>query len=166
MQVWFQNRRAKFRRNERNILAQRNTMYSGHQLDPQRSPETPISARPGPLSVSGTDYLSWPSTLGGYGTLGQGHAAANGVTSPTYPCPPLPGSGASGTQSSPTPGGSCAYSRPACPSPNSAAMHGMAPVMPTYSGNHPQSSPFSYQFGLKTPDYLHQRPYMLSQPMT
>lgn len=62
-QVWFQNRRAKFRRNERNMLAQRNALYGGASagrpvLEPC-SLEQPIAARPSPV---GSDYLSWSAT--------------------------------------------------------------------------------------------------------
>ena len=56
-QVWFQNRRAKFRRNERNMLAQRSSMY-GRSPEPAPGIEQPIAPRPTPLSP---EYLSWPT---------------------------------------------------------------------------------------------------------
>jgi len=80
-QVWFQNRRAKFRRNERNILSQRNSVYtpssvlaphdpssasSGLLLDPSSAQRTPVAA--GPPNYR-TDYLSpWSSYGTPYGT--------------------------------------------------------------------------------------------------
>lgn len=55
-QVWFQNRRAKFRRNERNLMAQRQSIYG---RSPENTPiEQPITPRPSPMN---SDYLSWPT---------------------------------------------------------------------------------------------------------
>ena len=145
-QVWFQNRRAKFRRNERNMLAQRSSMYGGRGVEQQCSAEQPIGARPGPLNVGSADYLSWPSSLSaGYSPL------QNGMP---YTCNSLPSPGTQQPQqASPTSSSSCVFSRTASPTPS-------------YPPNNPSAF---YQFtglnSLKTPDYL-QRNYMLSQPMT
>jgi len=73
-QVWFQNRRAKFRRNERNILSQRNSLYGRPMESPGTAAaanlEQPIAARP--TAVNTADYLSWSS--GPYG----------GISNPSY----------------------------------------------------------------------------------
>ena len=53
LQVWFQNRRAKFRRNERNMMAQRSSLYG---RPAETTVEQPIAARPNPVN---SDYLSW-----------------------------------------------------------------------------------------------------------
>ena len=60
--MWFQNRRAKFRRNERNILAQRNTLYGGGRppVPEPSSPEQPIIAAARPTQTGHSEYLSWP----------------------------------------------------------------------------------------------------------
>ena len=69
-QVWFQNRRAKFRRNERNIMAQRTSLYGRPTLEsPPSGMEQPIAARPTAMSP---EYLGWSPS------------AYSPVTSPPY----------------------------------------------------------------------------------
>ena len=116
LQVWFQNRRAKFRRNERNILAQRTSLYGRPSLEspPSAGMEQPIAARPTPMAP---EYLSWSPS------------AYSPVTSPAYHHPHHQhGAGAPGMTPGPTTSSSCAmvgnpsYAAPSMVGPSIASL--------------------------------------------
>ncbi|XP_036756862.1 paired mesoderm homeobox protein 1 isoform X1 [Manis pentadactyla] len=65
VQVWFQNRRAKFRRNERAMLANKNASLLKSYSGDVTAVEQPVVPRPAPRP---TDYLSW-GTASPYSTM-------------------------------------------------------------------------------------------------
>lgn len=82
IQVWFQNRRAKFRRNERNMLAQRSSLYGRPSLEaPSSGLEQPVAPRPTAINP---EYLSWSTSPYG-GPISNPAGAYNSVANNMSP---------------------------------------------------------------------------------
>ncbi|XP_061441229.1 paired mesoderm homeobox protein 1 isoform X1 [Rhineura floridana] len=78
VQVWFQNRRAKFRRNERAMLANKNASLLKSYSGDVTAVEQPIVPRPAPRP---TDYLSW-GTASPYSSAMASYSASCTSASP------------------------------------------------------------------------------------
>ncbi|XP_026537979.1 paired mesoderm homeobox protein 1 [Pseudonaja textilis] len=78
VQVWFQNRRAKFRRNERAMLANKNASLLKSYSGDVTAVEQPIVPRPAPRA---SDYLSW-GTASPYSTAMASYSASCTNASP------------------------------------------------------------------------------------
>ncbi|NP_001161626.1 paired mesoderm homeobox 2-like protein [Saccoglossus kowalevskii] len=76
VQVWFQNRRAKYRRNERNVLAARQKLYPAPIADNNILEQSPLTA---PSTLASPDYLTWTNPANSHGNMMTSH----GLLAPT-----------------------------------------------------------------------------------